>query len=50
MKVMTFNLKFASSQSPNSWDERRPVMRELIKQSAPDIIGTQEGFYHQYAT
>lgn len=47
MKVMTFNLKFATLQPPNSWEQRRPVTRELILQTSPDIIGTQEGLYHQ---
>lgn len=42
---MTFNLRFASDQTPHSWPERRPVAVELLRQNAPDLIGTQEGFY-----
>lgn len=45
--VMTFNLRFASPKPPNSWPERRPVMRECITRVNPDLIGTQEGVYHQ---
>jgi endonuclease/exonuclease/phosphatase family metal-dependent hydrolase len=45
--VMSFNLRYASSQSPNSWPERRPVMRGCIRSVAPDLIGTQEGLYPQ---
>jgi endonuclease/exonuclease/phosphatase family metal-dependent hydrolase len=45
--VMTFNLRFASAQPPNSWPERRPVMRDCIREVAPDLIGTQEGLYAQ---
>lgn len=45
--VMTFNLRFASSNAPNAWPLRRPVMRECIQKSAPDLIGTQEGVYYQ---
>jgi endonuclease/exonuclease/phosphatase family metal-dependent hydrolase len=45
--VMTFNLRFASNQKPNAWPDRRPVMRECIRQTRPDLIGTQEGVYSQ---
>jgi endonuclease/exonuclease/phosphatase family metal-dependent hydrolase len=45
--VMTFNLRFASPNKPNSWPERRPVMRATIESVAPDLIGTQEGLHAQ---
>ena len=45
--VMTFNLRYASPKPPNSWPERRPVMRNCIRRTAPDLIGTQEGLYEQ---
>src|SRR5688572_446870 len=45
--VMTFNLRFASDRQPNSWGERRPVMKELIQKVDPDVFGTQEGLYRQ---
>ena len=44
---MTYNLKFASTNPPNAWPVRRPLMREVIRQIAPDVIGTQEGLYEQ---
>ncbi|MET7481759.1 endonuclease/exonuclease/phosphatase family protein [Streptomyces sp. NPDC005538] len=47
LDVMTFNLRYASSDEPNSWKARRPVMRDLLLRAAPDIIGTQEGLYQQ---
>ena len=47
LTVMTYNLKFASSSPPNAWPARRPLMREVIRQAAPDLIGTQEGLYEQ---
>lgn len=47
LRVMTFNLRFASLQQPNAWPDRRPVMRHLIQHENPDIIGTQEGVYTQ---
>lgn len=47
LTVMTFNLRYASPKPPHSWPERRPVMRDLIKKIAPDLMGTQEGLYPQ---
>ncbi|MFO0901257.1 MAG: endonuclease/exonuclease/phosphatase family protein [Pirellulales bacterium] len=47
LNVMTFNLRYASDKGPNSWPERRPVVREVLQKFAPDVIGTQEGVYHQ---
>jgi endonuclease/exonuclease/phosphatase family metal-dependent hydrolase len=45
--VMTYNLRYASQTTPNSWPERRPVMRDCILQVEPDLIGSQEGVYTQ---
>ena len=47
LTVMTYNLKFASPSGPNSWPVRRPLVREVIQQIAPDVFGTQEGLYEQ---
>lgn len=47
LRVMTYNLRFASQQPPNAWPDRRPVMQALIARAAPDVIGTQEGLYLQ---
>ena len=47
LKVMTFNLRYASDSMPNAWKVRRPVMKELLEKSQPDIFGTQEGLYRQ---
>ena len=47
LKVMTFNLRYASDQKPNSWPERRPVNAATLKETSPDLIGTQEGLYQQ---
>ncbi len=47
LRVMTFNLRFASPQPPNAWPDRRPIVRQLIEREAPDVIGTQEGVYSQ---
>lgn len=47
LTVMTYNLKFASTNPPNAWPVRRPLVREVIQQIAPDVFGTQEGLYEQ---
>lgn len=47
LRVMSFNLRFASPQPPHAWPERRPIMQHVIEQTAPDVIGTQEGLYAQ---
>lgn len=47
VKLMTFNLRYASEQPPNAWSDRRPVMRNLIQNYAPDVLGTQEGLFAQ---
>ena len=42
IKVMTFNVRYASDEGATRWAVRRPVMVELIRRAAPDVIGTQE--------
>ncbi|MFJ7136430.1 endonuclease/exonuclease/phosphatase family protein [Streptomyces fungicidicus] len=47
LEVMSFNLRFASTDEPHSWAARRPVMRELLRRERPHVLGTQEGLYQQ---
>jgi endonuclease/exonuclease/phosphatase family metal-dependent hydrolase len=47
LAVMTYNLRYASSQPPNAWSARRPVAQELILREQPDVFGTQEALYQQ---
>lgn len=47
LRAMTFNLRYASDTPPNTWADRRPVTRELLRTEKPHLIGTQEGFYAQ---
>lgn len=47
LDVMTFNLRVAGTTDPNSWAVRRPVMRALLRQEEPHVVGTQEGLYQQ---
>ena len=45
--VASYNLRYASSTPPNSWPERRPLMRDVIRSISPDLLGTQEGLHAQ---
>ena len=45
--LMSYNIKFASSTFQPSWEERRDMQVELIREYDPDIIGTQEGLKAQ---
>lgn len=47
LSVMTFNIRYAHTEPPDLWPDRLPVITALIEQHRPDIIGTQEGLYHQ---
>lgn len=47
LSVMTYNLRYASAQGANAWPTRRPVMATMLRELAPDLIGTQEGVYPQ---
>jgi endonuclease/exonuclease/phosphatase family metal-dependent hydrolase len=47
LDVMTFNLRYASSIGANTWEQRRPAMRQLLRDERPDLLGTQEGLTFQ---
>ena len=47
IKMMTYNLKFASPKFEPSWEVRREMQLDLIRKYDPDIIGTQEGLKEQ---
>jgi endonuclease/exonuclease/phosphatase family metal-dependent hydrolase len=47
IKVMTYNLKFASPRFKPSWPVRRNWQVDMINKYVPDIIGTQEGLKEQ---
>ncbi|SEN45285.1 Metal-dependent hydrolase, endonuclease/exonuclease/phosphatase family [Sphingomonas gellani] len=42
LKVMSFNVRYASDEGPTRWEARRPVMVALLQKARPDLIGTQE--------
>lgn len=47
LRVMSYNLRYASPEPPHAWPDRRAPLRDLIRRENPDLIGTQEGVYGQ---
>src|SRR5690606_26023283 len=47
LEVMTFNIRYAHTNPPNLWEDRRAAVREVIVDSGADIVGTQEGLFRQ---
>jgi endonuclease/exonuclease/phosphatase family metal-dependent hydrolase len=47
LKIMTFNLRVPVDTDGNNWVHRRPVMRALLRRTAPHVMGTQEGEFPQ---
>ena len=47
IKVMTFNIRYASNFGANSWLKRRTGVVQVIQEKKADLIGTQEGLHHQ---
>jgi endonuclease/exonuclease/phosphatase family metal-dependent hydrolase len=48
LHVMTFNLRCATGEDPqHGWPLRRPVVRQLLEQAGPHVLGTQEGLPDQ---
>lgn len=47
LRVMTYNLRYASDTPPNAWADRLPVAVAMLKELAPAVIGTQEALYRQ---
>jgi endonuclease/exonuclease/phosphatase family metal-dependent hydrolase len=45
---MSFNVRYPNpSDGPDTWDRRRDLLVETIRQADPDLIGTQELFFEQ---
>jgi len=47
IKLMTYNLKFASPTFDPPWNVRREWQVDLIRKHSPDVLGTQEGLKEQ---
>lgn len=50
VRVMTFNLRRdVEADGENAWRHRRDVAAQLVRDEAPDVLGTQEGLAHMLA-
>ncbi|MBW8349396.1 endonuclease/exonuclease/phosphatase family protein [Bacillus sp. IITD106] len=47
LRIMTYNVRNDCDPPPNSWEERKGLIRDLIVRESPDIIGTQECKFNQ---
>jgi len=48
LKVMTFNLRTGMAlDGENSWIYRKEIVRDLLSQERPAVMGTQEGWFFQ---
>lgn len=48
MRVMTFNIRFENDRDgENAWQYRKTLVRDIILDFRPDILGTQEGKWPQ---
>lgn len=47
LKLMSYNIKFASPTFEPSWNIRKNWQVDMIRKYSPDIIGTQEGLKEQ---
>ena len=47
LRVMTYNVRYASDQGPHRWQVRRPLAQRMLAEQNPDVIGMQEALYRQ---
>lgn len=43
LTVVSYNLRYATADDGHPWSSRRGPMLELLRELAPDVLGTQEG-------
>ncbi|MDZ7639424.1 MAG: endonuclease/exonuclease/phosphatase family protein [Bryobacterales bacterium] len=48
LRVMSYNIRFPNKDDgENYWDNRREAALAMLRQTSPDLIGTQELFFRQ---
>jgi endonuclease/exonuclease/phosphatase family metal-dependent hydrolase len=47
IRVMAYNVRYASDSGRNAWSDRLPAAIAMLRQTAPDVIGMQEALYRQ---
>lgn len=46
-RIATFNIRLPADKTPNSWEERAPKCRALVKRHGFDLMGLQEATWPQ---
>lgn len=50
LRIMSFNLRRdVEADGAQRWSARRDLVAEVVREHAPDVLGTQEGLAHQLA-
>ena len=47
VRIMSYNVRYASDDGPHAWSDRRPSARAMLEAFEPDIIGMQEALFRQ---
>lgn len=47
LRVMTYNIRYASEVEPHPWSERRPLLLARLGEHQPDLLGVQEALWQQ---
>ncbi|WP_026929684.1 endonuclease/exonuclease/phosphatase family protein [Glycomyces tenuis] len=48
LHLITFNLRYeGGNPSPRTWDERRPLVKTVLRRERPTVLFTQEGLFGQ---
>src|SRR5213593_1410078 len=45
IRIMTYNIRFASSSPPHAWSERLPLVVQRLRVDHPDLLGVQEAYW-----
>ncbi len=48
LHLITYNVRYEGGDpTPHTWDERRPLVKTVLKREKPTVLFTQEGYYAQ---
>jgi endonuclease/exonuclease/phosphatase family metal-dependent hydrolase len=48
LHLLTYNVRYEGGDpTPHTWDERRPLVKTVLKREKPTVLFTQEGYYGQ---
>ncbi|GAA3983944.1 endonuclease/exonuclease/phosphatase family protein [Actinomadura viridis] len=47
LRVMTYNVRLAADAPPKDWPSRLPLMKRVLRDQQPDLLGVQEALWQQ---